>query len=178
MGQSWRDPARTEIDFDLPVLPDDAIFTHLEFSLNRILTAYCPDETRYWRHNVDVDYADGPAAGTDTSTTWHFPQEPCFTDRLLTVATSGAGTVRGIGISCPPDCSERIAEGELLTLSAWPGAGAAFASWGGACSGTGTICAVTMSSDAIVTAGFVPALRTDSKRKKKKKKKKRRKKRR
>jgi hypothetical protein len=86
-----------------------------------------------------------------TSVTASFTQ----TDELLTINVSGNGTVTSnpSGISCPADCSALFAVASVVTLTAAPGAGASFSSWGGACSGTGT-CMVTMNSAASVSATF------------------------
>ena len=43
-----------------------------------------------------------------------------------------------------------------MTLTETPGAGSNFTGWGGACSGTGTTCQVTMDQARNVTATFVP----------------------
>jgi hypothetical protein len=74
----------------------------------------------------------------------------------VSLAGTGAGSVTSIptGISCPGTCSHGYARGTMVTLSATPATGSAFAGWSGAgCSGTGT-CTVTISSDQAVTATF------------------------
>ena len=80
-----------------------------------------------------------------------------LTPVTLTVATSGtgSGTVGSTpsGISCGVDCTETVAHGTSLTLTATPAAGSTFIGWGGACSGTGS-CPVTMSAATAVTATF------------------------
>jgi hypothetical protein len=78
-----------------------------------------------------------------------------FRDPVLNVSVAGAGTgtVAGTGISCPGTCSQSYLSGTTVGLTATPGAGSAFAGWGGACSGTGT-CLVTMSPDQSAVATF------------------------
>lgn len=74
----------------------------------------------------------------------------------LTVSKSGAGsgTVSGTGISCGADCSEPVAPGNVIMLTAAPTAGSTFAGWsGGGCSGTGT-CSVTVNTAVTVNAQF------------------------
>lgn len=75
----------------------------------------------------------------------------------LTVSVSGPGTVSGGGISCGNGavaCSANVALNSNVTLVASPGSGATFAGWGGACSGTGSTCTVSMSAARSVTASF------------------------
>ncbi len=70
---------------------------------------------------------------------------------------AGTGTVHSQpgGIACTTDCSATFNVNEAVTLTAAPSAGVRFAGWSGACTGTGT-CHVTMSTDRLVTATFVP----------------------
>ena len=88
---------------------------------------------------------------TDPTTITTSPPPP----HTLSVSTAGtgSGTVTGLGISCPGNCSASYASGTVVTLSATPAAGSTFAGWNGACTGTGA-CQVTMSSDQSVTATF------------------------
>ncbi len=75
----------------------------------------------------------------------------------LTVSVTGDGTVAGSGISCGAggsDCNQTFATGTSVTLTATPGAGATFSSWGGACTGSGRTCTVTMTAARNVTATF------------------------
>ena len=68
---------------------------------------------------------------------------------------TGAGTVTSStgGITCGTQCSETMAVGTPVTLSASPAAGSTFAGWAGACSGSGT-CAVTVNAATAATATF------------------------
>ena len=70
-------------------------------------------------------------------------------------AGSGLGTVSSTpsGITCQPTCSASFNQGTVVTLTASPSAGSAFAGWSGACAGTGP-CVVTLNSPQIVTATF------------------------
>ncbi len=74
-------------------------------------------------------------------------------NRTLTVSKSGSGTVTGTGINCGTDCSETYPSGTSVTLTAAPASGWQFASWSGACSGTGT-CTLTMNANKSATAAF------------------------
>ena len=86
----------------------------------------------------------------DTTVTATFTQQPTLT---VTLAGSGSGTVSGAGITCPGACSETVAAGTAVTLTATPAAGSTFAGWSGPCSGTGT-CSLTIDADTAVTALF------------------------
>jgi hypothetical protein len=74
----------------------------------------------------------------------------------VTLAGTGSGTVTSApaGITCGTDCSENIANGTVVTLTAAPNATSTFTGWtGGGCAGTGT-CTVTMNAATAVTATF------------------------
>ncbi len=75
----------------------------------------------------------------------------------LTVTKSGTGTgtvtSSPAGINCGAVCSFSYASGTIVTLTPTPSAGSAFASWSGACSGSGA-CAVTMDAAKSVNAVF------------------------
>ena len=58
------------------------------------------------------------------------------------------------GIDCGEACTAEFAVDTTVTLSASPLAGSAFVDWGGACSGTGSVCLLTMSEARNVTATF------------------------
>jgi hypothetical protein len=75
----------------------------------------------------------------------------------LTVQISGNGKVTSspAGIDCGSTCGGTFSQ--AVTLTATAGAGAAFAGWDGACSGTGA-CTVPMSADATVKATFQTTL--------------------
>ena len=73
----------------------------------------------------------------------------------VTRTGSGVGTVASgsAGIDCGSDCSQTYDEGAVVTLTAAPAAGSAFAGWRGDCSGTGP-CTVTMNESHTVQADF------------------------
>jgi Divergent InlB B-repeat domain/PASTA domain len=76
----------------------------------------------------------------------------------LSLAKAGAGagtaTSSAAGIACGATCSHVYPNGTIVTLSASPATGSAFAGWsGGGCSGTAP-CVVTMSGNTSVTATF------------------------
>ena len=58
------------------------------------------------------------------------------------------------GINCGANCSASFPSGSLVTLTAIPVSGYQFTGWGGACSGYGNSCTVTMSTAQTVTAKF------------------------
>ena len=67
---------------------------------------------------------------------------------------TGTGTVTGGGINCGSDCSETLADGNTVTLTANPSIGSALTSWTGCNSTNGNFCTVTMSQNKTVTATF------------------------
>ena len=74
----------------------------------------------------------------------------------LSIGLSNKGTVVSDigGINCPNNsCSAKVPVGSTVTLTAVPTAGA-FAGWSDACSGTSTICTVTVTKDSKVQATF------------------------
>lgn len=77
---------------------------------------------------------------------------------VLTVKVEGdaSGTVTSspAGINCGSDCTESYEVGTGVTLTATPAAGATFAGWGGACTGTNTTCTLAMNGPRSVTATF------------------------
>ena len=74
----------------------------------------------------------------------------------LTVAISGSGTVASnpTGINCPASCSASYVPGTSVTLTAAPSAAWVFNGWSGACTGSSTICTVSMSASQSVSASF------------------------
>ena len=77
----------------------------------------------------------------------------------LSLSVTGSGHVTGAGIDCGngnTDCSGLFAANTTVSLTAIPASGATFAGWGGNCSGSGTVCTLTMSTAKAVTASFTP----------------------
>jgi hypothetical protein len=74
----------------------------------------------------------------------------------LSVGLSNPGTVTSspAGIDCGKTCSASFATNTLVTLTATPPAGKAFAGWTGACTGAQPTCQVTMSAAKSVVAAF------------------------
>ncbi len=73
---------------------------------------------------------------------------------VLTVVSTGPGSVTGQGINCPGDCTEFFDPGAVVTLTEAPSTNAYFTSWGSACSGSATTCDVAMSTNRTVDASF------------------------
>jgi len=76
----------------------------------------------------------------------------------LSVSLMGSGTLSGNprGINCPSDCTEDYVAGTRVILTPSAGNGAKFANWGGACTGQGSRCVLTMTSTKNVTVTFKP----------------------
>jgi len=74
----------------------------------------------------------------------------------VSIGRSNPGTVTGdlTGINCGNACSAKYASGTLLTLTATPPLGKSFVGWGGACSGTSAVCALTVNANSSVQANF------------------------
>lgn len=72
----------------------------------------------------------------------------------LTVTPVGTGTITGTGIACPGDCTETLAAGTQVTLTAAAGMNATFGSWMGCDTSAGTTCTVTLNGNRAVTATF------------------------
>jgi DNA-binding beta-propeller fold protein YncE len=93
----------------------------------------------------------------DTEVTANFEGAPL---KNLNVSVSGAGTVTSepAAIQCPGGCSEEIAEGRPIVLTATPAPQNRFAGWSGPdCDeSTQTTCEVTMSTAKLVSATFEP----------------------
>jgi len=96
--------------------------------------------------SVTANFSGGTGGGGGGPTT--FP---------LSVSVIGNGTVSGGGLNCGvggSTCSANLAAGTAVTLTATPGSGQSFQSWGGACSGSSPTCALTMTAAHSVTATF------------------------
>ena len=95
------------------------------------------------------------AARTVTAS-FNAPPSSSFT---LGVTVTGNGTVRSqpAGIDCGSTCSAPFAANASVVLSATPGAGQVLSGWGGACTGAGPSCTVTMSQARSVSAVFAAA---------------------
>lgn len=119
--------------------------------------------------SVFAGWSGGGCSGTDvcvTSTdlplgqmvTAEFePVPPPSKDLTVFIAGTGSGTVSGGPISCPGSCSASVAQGSNVQLTATPGGGSTFVGWSGSgCSGTSTICTVSMSDNQTAVAEFEP----------------------
>jgi phospholipase C len=94
-------------------------------------------------------------ANTSVTATFNLPNA----SPILTVSLSGTGTgtvtSSPAGIKCGTMCSAGFAMGTQVTLTAAPGTNSIFAGWGGnACSGTNSVCSLTLNSNTQVTATF------------------------
>jgi uncharacterized repeat protein (TIGR01451 family) len=74
----------------------------------------------------------------------------------LTVRKARNGTISANGINCGSDCSESYVANTQVTLTASPANGFVFANWLGTCTGTNPTVTVTMDTNKICVANFVP----------------------
>lgn len=76
----------------------------------------------------------------------------------VTANPGPGGSITGTGINCGSDCTEEVAAGGVVTLTAVPASSYwRFNGWSGGCSGMSLTCNVTVSSDPTqVNASFVP----------------------
>ncbi len=97
----------------------------------------------------------GGDSGTTSSSAASAPA-PAATTYTLTTTVTGSGTLTSSpsGINCGATCSASFNSGTSVTLTAAPAAGYSFTGWSGACSGTATTCAVTMSAARSASATF------------------------
>jgi hypothetical protein len=86
-----------------------------------------------------------------------------YYSRTLTISTTGTGTVTrpAAAAACPPACASAWIDGASFALTAVAASGWVLGQWGGDCSGTGSVCTVTMTADRTVSAAFgIPAVIT------------------
>jgi hypothetical protein len=78
----------------------------------------------------------------------------------LGVSKFGAGAVTSwpSGINCGSSCSASYASGSNVSLIAIAASGYRFSGWSGACSGTGALCTVSMTTARSVAATFSPTI--------------------
>jgi hypothetical protein len=78
----------------------------------------------------------------------------------LSVATSNPGTITATpagsdrAIDCGRFCSAKFADGTVVTLTAIPPLGKAFAGWSGACAGLVPTCTLNITANTSVKASF------------------------
>jgi alpha-tubulin suppressor-like RCC1 family protein len=83
----------------------------------------------------------------------------CTNTLMVQVGGVGSGTVSSspAGISCGAGgtaCTDTVSQGTSITLTATQTSGSVFAGWGGACSGNGATCSVTLANDTTAIAYF------------------------
>jgi List-Bact-rpt repeat protein len=152
----WTDNSTSEDGFNIERRPGSSMTFAQIATVGPNVTTYTdgalPDATTYcyrvqaFNTAGSSGYSNEQCATTAAATT-------SFT---LTVSKSGtgSGTVTGTGINCGADCTEILASGTSVALTAAAASGSTFAGWsGGGCTGTGT-CTVTMSAATTVTASF------------------------
>jgi len=95
-----------------------------------------------------------PAGGVSGGQSFTIAVPTATLSVTLRGSAQGSVTSSPAGIGCPAACAANFAIGQVVTLTATPGAGASFKQWGGACAGASPTCDVTMSTAQSVTATF------------------------
>ena len=127
-----------------------------DYGTNVTLTATPDANSSFTGWSGDTDCSDGSltltAARACTATFELLPPDTYS----LTVAKTGTGsgsiTSSPAGIDCGPDCNETYEDGTIVTLTATPATGSAFAGWSGPADCTDG--SVTVTSDLACTATF------------------------
>ena len=108
---------------------------------------------------VTQDRAVTATFQTGTAPTTTPSQPPSQQEATLTVIRSGSGTVTSTpsGITCGTttmNCTWTFTPNTVVTLAATPDPGQTFLGWSGGCTGTASVCAVTMDRARTVIAQF------------------------
>ena len=127
-----------------------------DYGTNVTLTATPDASSSFTGWSGDADCSDGSVTMTSAkSCTATFELLPPDT-YSLTVAKTGTGsasiTSSPAGIDCGPDCNETYEDGTIVTLTATPATGSAFAGWSGPADCTDG--SVTVTQDLACTATF------------------------
>ncbi len=117
--------------------------------------------------NISASYNQGTGPGGNTvfafaTVTVNNPAVPGCpgfgVNATLTVQITGNGTVVSVpgGIDCTSTtaCSATFPEGSTVILTATPGTGASFQSWGAGCTPAGNQCTVVLDTNATIDANF------------------------
>ena len=117
---------------------------------------YCHEDVLNYDN---YDYIINPVLGETYYCVAFNAPEGGITTYNLTASTTGFGWITSdpAGINCGYeafDCEEEYEEGTEVTLTATPGGGQKFDGWGDDCSGTSTVCVLTMDGAKSVTAAF------------------------
>ncbi|MDE2180437.1 MAG: hypothetical protein KGJ40_06280 [candidate division NC10 bacterium] len=122
------------------------------------LTATPAADSTFAGWSGDCNSSGQVTMNANKSCTATFTRTTTTVTLTVTMRGSGPGTVTSApaGISCtvPGTCVASYTSGTSVTLTASPGSGASFKSWGGACSGITTTCTVTLTANQSVTATF------------------------
>ena len=128
---------------------------------------YLQNSTVTLTATTDAGYAftswTGACTGTSPTCTLTLDTNKAVTANFfkvynLSVTKTGNGTITSIpaGINCGTDCSEDVIANTNVTLTAAPASDSAFTGWSGACTGTASTCAVSMTAAKTVSATFKP----------------------
>ncbi len=128
-----------------------------------------PSQTMLWAPTGIANTSGGAsieqAAGSSVTMSWTRDNTNYWAIGAVPIRPAVGGTTHdltiavnptGAGTTSPSVGVHAYAEGSMVNVTASPAAGYIFASWGGACSGSGA-CQVTMDADKSVTANFTAA---------------------
>ncbi len=117
-------------------------------------------------------WSGGGCSGTDPSCTITLAADTTVVatfqlQKILTVTKAGAGsglvTSTPPGLDCGSTCQATYTPGTNVTLTATPSPGSQFAGWsGGGCSGTDSLCIITIDADTTIVASFEVSISTAS----------------
>ncbi len=181
VGYTARQFPTTPVSYQPICISYKAFVTRLNSSLTGMVASTClGGSSQDFGYAITADPSDGGLYVAGKTSSADFPVTPEAYDRvwdgvgklfvakidgalspdlrLLTVSPAGTGkgeiTSDPPGILCGPDCSEFLAEGSVVVLTATPAVGSVFAGWSEPDCGSAATCRVVMTGHKTVSATF------------------------
>lgn len=152
---NWVDTATNEVDFriDRSSQPTTGFVEVATLPANTTTTTLpgLMVGTYYFRVRATNG---GGASGPSNTAVLTLTAPPVQLSVVKTGTGTGTVTSAPVGISCGTDCSETLAAGTMVVLTAVPAMGATFTGWTGCTSSATTSCTVALASTRTVTAAF------------------------